>query len=272
MMSDTLYALAAADGQLYAARESGLYRSEDRGAHWSALYEPLGLDTPLPTTCVAVQGALILAGVPGGVLHSTDAGAHWQFRRFTTPAPFITALTLTDTLALAGTLEDGAFCSPDGGITWLPQNYGLLDPCVLALTAAPEGVAFAGTSSGLFRSSGGRSWQQTSFPRTPVLSLAFTSEGVLLVGTESAGLWRSRSQVDDWQLSTPQPLINHISVTQTAAFATAERHLLSSRNQGQTWYVQHGFDTPITALAASSSGPLWIALNDTVHLLQPFPR
>ena len=83
-VQDIVYSLATSpdfeqDGVCFAARPSGLYRSDDGGLTWQPAYASLGLETPLTTVTVAVSpnfGAdrSVFAGVPGGILRSVDGG------------------------------------------------------------------------------------------------------------------------------------------------------------------------------------------------------
>ena len=215
------------------------------------------------------------------MLHSSDAGEHWHFKQFSTPAPVITSLALADGVALAGTLEDGSFFSPDGGATWFPRSYGLLDSGVLALTFTPAGIAFAGTSSGLFRSgTGGRSWQETSFPATaaPILSLASLPSGELLVGTETDGLWQSIDNGKRWnsiyhdQWNGP---INHLYASDDGAivFAACGCCLLMSGDSCLSWTRVRVFTQPITSMTTPPvyhpRNPIWIGMGDGVLIHLP---
>lgn len=80
---------------------------------------------------------------------------------------------------------------------------------MLALALSPafgrDETAFAGTDSGIFRSTnGGRAWREVDFPGdlAPVLSLAlsprFAHDGLLWAGTESCGLYRSTDRGHAW--------------------------------------------------------------------------
>lgn len=58
--NEIVYALAvspdfAVDRVCFAARSSGLYRSEDAGRTWCAAYDSLALPVPLATSAVAVS-------------------------------------------------------------------------------------------------------------------------------------------------------------------------------------------------------------------------
>ena len=59
-IQDLVYSLAtspnfALDGICFAARQSGLYRSEDGGITWRSTYDSLDLEAPLATTAVVVS-------------------------------------------------------------------------------------------------------------------------------------------------------------------------------------------------------------------------
>ena len=59
-LQDMVYALAASpnfavDGVCFAARQSGLYRSDDGGRTWRSLFEVLRLEALLPATSVALS-------------------------------------------------------------------------------------------------------------------------------------------------------------------------------------------------------------------------
>jgi len=107
----------------------------------------------------------------------------------------------TDRIILAASSTDpGAYRSTDGGATWLPVGWysptqpyygGFIGGSVLALTLAPhtsyDATAFAGTSSGLYRSSNwGEYWYQRNngLARLTVRSIAFTP-------TDPARCWRA---------------------------------------------------------------------------------
>jgi photosystem II stability/assembly factor-like uncharacterized protein len=218
-IQDLVYALApsphfAQDGICFAARGSGLYRSDDGGANWRSTYDSLALEAPLATTAVAVSPAFasdhsLFAGSQGGVLRSVDGGESWNVAVFPPPPPIVSTLAISPDFArdgtlFAGTVEDGVFRSADRGSRWSAWNFGLLDLDVLCMAISPgfadDETLFVGTETGVFRSTnGGRAWREVNFPTdfAPVLSLAmspdYAHDGVLFAGTESHGLF----QLDD---------------------------------------------------------------------------
>ena len=221
---DLVYSLAtspgfARDGICFAARRSGLYRSDDGGITWHFAYDSLSLDAPLTTTAVAVSPDFesdrnLFCGVPGGILRSVDGGKSWNVAILPTPPPLVSALVVSpnfthDGTLFAGTMEDGVFCSADRGSRWSAWNFGLLDLNILCLAISPDfaddETLFAGTETGIFRSTnGGRAWREVDFAVefAPVLSLvlspAYAADGVLFAGTESCGLFRSDDRGHTW--------------------------------------------------------------------------
>jgi len=78
--------------------------------------------------------------------------------------PLISALATSPNFAddgtiLAGSIEDGVFCSMDRGVQWAAWNFGLLDLHVLCMALSPhfgrDETVFVGTETGLFRSTNG---------------------------------------------------------------------------------------------------------------------
>jgi photosystem II stability/assembly factor-like uncharacterized protein len=207
MENNTIYSLGAnAAGQLFAARDSGLYGSPDGGNSWNYAYQSLLGDQPLPTLSISTHGNTLLAGTPGAVLCSTDGGATWQVAKLATPTPIVVAVACspdfeTDGTAYAATSDDGVFCSYDHGLTWTAWNFGLLDANGLCIAVSPDHAVYFGASSGLFRSTNaGKSWECLRLPCDfdAVLSIAAAPEDVLLVGTEANGLYRSTDQGITW--------------------------------------------------------------------------
>ncbi len=223
-LQDITYALAtspdfAQDGICFAARGSGLYRSDDGGGTWQPAYVALNLSAPLPTMAIAMSpdfasDRTVFAGVPGGILRSFDGGEHWDVVQLPSPPPVISSLVISpdyarDGILLAGTLEDGVFSTSNRGGNWVAWNFGLLDLntiCLaISLDFARDETLFVGVDSGIFRSTnGGRAWREVDFALdlAPVLSLAlspaYSEDGVLFAGTESHGLYRSEDGGRNW--------------------------------------------------------------------------
>lgn len=286
------------DGVCFAARNSGLYRSDDGGQTWRNAYAEQAREEPWATPAVALSpdfaaDRCVFAGAPGGVLRSLDGGQAWQMAVLATPPPFVTALAVSpafarDGMLFAATLEDGVFCSTDRGSRWAAWNFGLLDLAVLALAISPnfaeDETLFAGTETGIFRSTnGGRAWREVAFPTelAPVLALAispgFAGDGVLFAGTEEHGLWRSDDRGQTWAVMGQDMISGAIQAillapdfprTPTMAVLTGGG-LYTSRDGGKSWARQLVGDEPdqtgttmIAPRGLDAGGPLLIGFAD----------
>ena len=268
-VQDIVYALATSpdfeqDGVCFAARPSGLYRSDDGGLTWQPAYASLELETPLTTMAVAMSPDFeadrsVFAGVSGGILRSVDGGHGWYIASLPSPPPLVLALVVSpnfahDGVLLAGTMEDGVFRSGDRGEHWAAWNFGLLDLNVLCMAISPDfandETLFAGTDSGIFRSTnGGRAWREVDFPSdfAPVLSLALSSnyatDGVLFAGTESCGLFYSSDRGHTWPRLGEGVITDAVNSVLVAPEFPAKPDvlvllgdaLLVSRDGGQSW-------------------------------------
>lgn len=129
---------------VYAATWTGLFKTSDGGAGWSAL---TGLPGDLPVRAVAVSPhnqRHVLAGVEGaGVYVSTDGGQSWQAG----VAGLESNSSLHDILvdpvdpqvAYASDYFSGVYRSTDSGMTWTKINDGLLGRAAMGLTISGDG-------------------------------------------------------------------------------------------------------------------------------------
>ena len=173
---DVIYALSASpnfatDKCCYAARQSGLWVSQDAGSTWYSAFDSLVVPMPLSSTAVAVSpDQTLFVGVHGGILTSTDGGATWIMSALPTPSPFITTIVISpnykeDGVVLAGSMEDGVFVSEDHGKNWNAWNFGLLDQNIFCIVLSSGFIhdkrVYVGTESGIYYSKNrGRSWRQ----------------------------------------------------------------------------------------------------------------
>lgn len=302
-LQDIVYALAASpgfayDGVCFAARTSGLYRSNDGGMTWRLAYNGLNLTDPLVTMAVAVspdfaRDQTVLAGVPGGVLCSSDGGRSWQMAELPAPPVVVSSLAVSpdfasDGVVLAGTLADGVFLSANRGQDWAAWNFGLFDPHILCLALSPhfncDRTVLAGTETGLFGSrNGGRSWQDIDLPvEDAVLSVAispgYATDSWALIGTEAHGLFASPDEGRTWQRlgeTFIKHAVNAIIVTtedlsNPRILALLSDNVLLSNDRGLAWVELRkdlSLTQGVTALAApqglTPNAPLLIGLAES---------
>ena len=281
------------DHTCFAAQQSGLYRSHDKGQSWENVIATLSTEEPLAAQAVAFSpnydgDFTLFATLHGGILRSTDGGDSWQIYPLPTPPPLVSALVtspnyIQDGQAFCATMEDGIFCTRDRGGYWAAWNFGLLDLETLSLVISPQfahdDTLIAGTESGIYRSkNGGRAWRALDLPFEvgPVTSLVFSLDGqTLFAGTLDGELLRSDNHGTSWVLTARfEESIDQIVLGQDFA-RSPEILLLSgaalffSSNAGQTWGPRKSEITHpenITCFAVTNddlaSGPILVGTMD----------
>ena len=263
-IQDYVYKLAGCGRSFFAARNSGLYRTDDTGRTWQIAYQLLNLSEPLPTLTVAISPDFehdprVFAGLSGGIFRSLNGGQSWENVPLPSPPPVISALELSpnfeqDGIVFAATLEDGVLVSADRGHHFGAWNFGLLDLNVLCLAISPDfardETVFVGAQSGVFRSTnGGRAWREVDLPMgyEAVLSLTlsphFVHDGILLAGTETQGLLISTDAGESWQRLGADVFTEAINAIQLPPDFTIRPEILTlhagtlihSADRGKTW-------------------------------------
>jgi photosystem II stability/assembly factor-like uncharacterized protein len=298
---ELVYALASSpnfanDQVIFAARPSGLYRSDDGGATWRSTYDSLNVSEPLPTTTVAlspdfVTDQTVFAGSSGGILRSANGGQTWQVVMLPSPPPVVSTIVVSpnftrDGILLLGTMEDGIFRSADRGSQWAVWNFGLLDLNILALAISPnfaeDETLYAGTDSGIFRSTnGGRAWREVNLPIgfEPVLSLAlspgYAQDGTLFAGTETQGLFYSTDRGESWTRLGEEIILDAVNAillspqfpAKPDILVALSQTLLVSRDGGRSWSEWKSglsFEQGIASVTApqglDSTAPLYVGL------------
>jgi photosystem II stability/assembly factor-like uncharacterized protein len=172
-----LFDLAAdpsAEGTLWAASNTGLFRTANRGEGWQPADGSLG---PAPTRTVAFVGGAVpavLAVRSAGLFRSTDRGVSWQ----PVDVSGLSVLSLavdpsSPGRVYAGTAGGFVVRSDDGGATFAPTGPSAGDAFAFSLAVTASGQVLAGTLGGVQRSlNGGASWSAVVASTDRVLDLA----------------------------------------------------------------------------------------------------
>ena len=215
-LPNTLYALSfdATGKKLYIATTKGIFASADAAQHWNAVgttraalpvdsYTALAFDATAPHT--------IYAGtVHHGVLLSTDDGATWSTANNGLPtAAVINGLVFdSDHHQLWAATTLGIYRSDDKGTTWKAFNSGLPPGIVVnvirvaSMSGGPNGLVYAGTNHGFFRSTdAGLHWMpsEESLSGTSIYAILvdFRYPSTVYIGT-GAGAFRSDDSGQNW--------------------------------------------------------------------------
>ncbi len=187
LLTDLAFSPAyAADRTLYATASgsdsAGVYTSTDGGTTWN----PTDLAGYLSAVAVSPdyandQTVAAISADDGRIYISHDRGASWSSSTITLPGAahqhtlLFSPTYAVDRIMLAASAGDpGAYRSTDGGATWSPVGWydaaqpylgGFVGGSVFALALAPnmafDAAAFAGTSSGIYRSA---DWGEHWYP------------------------------------------------------------------------------------------------------------
>ena len=239
---DAVTAFAGNSTDIYAAKASGLYRSQEDGQSWVCLTDDT-VTGGSAVTAIEMIDETIFAGLNGAILHSDDAGQNWQLIALANPPPLLSTIIASpnyrdDGTIFAGTAEDGVFVSTDFGLRWTPWNFGLIDMDVNCLALSPDFASnktlYAGTETGLFFSQNtGKSWHSVPFPTefAPILCLAMTQNGIMFAGTDYNGLFVSDDAGQNWSsLPTSETddndTIHSIQVNHDALFILTDTNLV----------------------------------------------
>jgi photosystem II stability/assembly factor-like uncharacterized protein len=199
----------------FQAGDPTLYRSTDGGDTWA----PAAVPSPVDVSVLAFSGgkSATAYALGGGdrLYKSTNDGASWSLVPLP-PGLGFTALAVDPKdprtlLAAAG--DQGVFRSRDGGATWTPFDAGMagLQAFVWTLAYNAQGtVAYAGTTNGIFQSSGGP-WARTmsGFATAQVSSVALGpgNPPVLWAAAPNLGAYRSVNGGGVWRRSPlPEPV------------------------------------------------------------------
>jgi photosystem II stability/assembly factor-like uncharacterized protein len=194
-----------------------LYRSTNGGETWAPVSVPEAADVSVLAFSNGKSATAYALGGGERLYKSTNDGASWSLVALPPHLAF-SALAVhpkdpRTLLVAAG--DQGVFRSRDGGATWTPFNAGMtgLQAFVTVLTYNAQGtVAYAGTSNGVFQSSGGGPWVRTmkGFATAQVTSVALGpgDPPVLWAAAPYLGAYRSLNGGDVWRRTLFPEIIN----------------------------------------------------------------
>jgi photosystem II stability/assembly factor-like uncharacterized protein len=213
------------DGVVLASTESGLYRSSDRGLRWTpSLGIPVARVAAVAFSPKFGTGGPIYAAVSGhGLYRSFDLGRTWT--RFA--AAGLTDKTFRGMAVADGTNEQVHIAIWTRDKVFLSNNSGSIFNDISGADTLPDGLKFEsaalapdygasttlwlGTrSNGIRRSTdGGASYARVlgggaGRVRTFAFSPMYANDGLILAGTSSGGVYRSRNPADPGATWTPR--------------------------------------------------------------------
>ena len=196
----TVRALAVSGTSIFAGTDiSGLYRSTNNGASWTAVNNGMNPPGSLRyVSAVAVSGTTVYAGIVNeGMYRSTNNGASWTAINNGLTGATVLALAVSGSSCMRGPLVAGWSLAEQRG-SWTALALG--GSTVYALAVNGNSM-FAGSASGeAVRSTDEwATWTAVSIgvTNTPIVSLAVSGTN-LFAGTEGGGVYRSTDDGASW--------------------------------------------------------------------------
>ncbi len=143
--------ITAIDSTLFVGtNSSGIYRSMDLGATWTAMNNGL---TSTTFRAIEAKGSSLFAGgqIGTGVFRSTDLGASWTLLSGGLPTGSYRGFATSGSLIFAGSFTAGVFYSRNNGTTWTALNTGLTDLSIFDLSVHNNTLLAATNTQGVFR-------------------------------------------------------------------------------------------------------------------------
>jgi photosystem II stability/assembly factor-like uncharacterized protein len=196
------------DTGLVSTSDGKLFRSTDRGASWTDIFEESAIGG------IAFNGSsrdiFLLMAAPGDVLHSTDAGASWTRASL---RPFGQDILSSRGSLLATATDLSAaylYHSDDRGATWTPGATGFnYDSFSLSVDSCTDNVYVVneeernptdGICRILVTTDRGQNWSTTFTHDRSYLSGAITAgQTALFAATLTDGVIRSTDHGIDWE-------------------------------------------------------------------------
>jgi photosystem II stability/assembly factor-like uncharacterized protein len=228
---ESLFATPA--GELFAGTNASLYKYTSSG--WIQVGPS---NTTVNAIAVNPAGHIFVATYysNGGVLRSTDGGAHWiQTNAGLPQTPSVFSLFISSVGNIFASVYDvlnnrqGAYWSTNNGTSWTQLD---LPQCgSFAQTATSE--MYAG-GNGVYRSTnGGMLWSQTRYTSLGVGSMAVASTNALFAAT-GRGLFRSTNYGDTWLLLS-FPRAGLLATNRSGDVFAASYTVFRSSDNGSTW-------------------------------------
>ena len=130
---------------------SGIYKSINWGASWTAINNGLGGSTNF--RAIESKGNTLFAGgqIGTGVYRSIDYGANWTLLGGGLVSGSYRGFASNSQLIVAGSFGSGVFYSTDNGDNWTTINTGLTDLTIFDLELNDNYIIAATNTQGVFR-------------------------------------------------------------------------------------------------------------------------
>jgi len=241
--------------------------SDDDGRHFRQAAS-VPVSSALTSVSFVDQNNGWAAGHWGVILHTTDAGEHWQMQRIDTQVdrPLFSIHFLDSSDGIAVGLWGLMLTTHDGGKTWFssdlpaPPDGGKADCNLFRVFASPKGNLFVAAERGLVLRSEdrGQHWQYsaTGYKGSFWTGLVTRSD-TLIVGGLRGTIYRSTDEGHNWQLvnnAIKSSLTDMLEVGGGVVAVGLDGVQLKSRDEGVTFTATQRDDRlSLTAVVVGSN-------------------
>ncbi|HEX8619835.1 MAG TPA: hypothetical protein VF911_19805 [Thermoanaerobaculia bacterium] len=233
----TTFAVSRQNGEVvYAATESGLYRSNDAGRTWAARY----VELPARINAVAIDprdAEIVYIGTIDGLRRSTDGGVSWdRVRSETVDAVFVDGAGIV----WAAFTDSGLLKSADRGATWQPGGSSL----VMRDFAGAGSTLFSVANEQVYRLGGGATgWQRVfSTSGAGITEVALSPAAPQTVYAGGNAVYRSTDGGTNWKKVLDRPSTSDfltdviVDPDRAGVVVVVFTHdVFISENSGDTW-------------------------------------
>jgi photosystem II stability/assembly factor-like uncharacterized protein len=237
---------------LYAATDSGLFKTLDGGKHWAQTV----LTSRVTILVIDPIDTNILYADYRGVSKSIDGGITWTQANTSLPQGTISALVIDpqNPATLYVVNSSVVFKTTNGAATWSPSNTGLSPQgnyAPLAIDPRTPTTLYTGWSGAVFQSiDGGGRWIFIGGPGAPVNGVPFgdvhsltvdpQTPSTLYAGSNGGGLSKSTDSGKTWATLTGLPTTDVYRValdpqTSTTLYVTLGNGVSKSVDGGGSW-------------------------------------
>jgi photosystem II stability/assembly factor-like uncharacterized protein len=191
------------EGVVYAATETGVFRSVDGGETWSPTGQGLPAGRVTSVAASPWNGEVAYATTHRGLYQTTNGGATWSAIGLHIPL-FEIVLSPSSFEVLYASDGEIVYRSDEEGSLWTPASGGLPEVLLVAgLTVHPTdaNTVYAATNLGLFKTTdGGGSWRAAGKDFGPVRSVAVDPKRpeTVYAATGFKGIFKSRDGGITW--------------------------------------------------------------------------
>ena len=290
-LSDSLLDIAidpSDSNNLYVLAGNGVYKSADRGAHWTKYvfgdncYSDEGsirID-PLRPNLIYASGYYYSSS--GGrtcvaIFKSIDEGLHWTYTTIESSSTYgrgyCLAIDPRNPNVLYASVNydnpsprNGLFKSQNGGTSWTDITGSIGEHiCGLAINPADTSKVYTGTEFAVYRSAdGGQTWQRNSSGvRAHTLAIDSSNPNILYAGYGGT-CYKSEDGGVNWityYSSKPQGDCNSLLVSGNIVYFGSTAGVYKSTDSGVTWVANysgiHAADVTLLTIAPSSPNTIY---------------